>query len=255
MIQLTFNLYGYKNIKNTGSAGFIKDFSLTTEITPELSTMLTVGATANSIVVGENSTAFSKFNAGLKDRYKEEIVYIDDDGKPISNIIIYNNITAEQQAKEKQLEDDLILWKSLRKKYNETYSSYIKYIKELSGERPIYNNDADTYKDALVNYITYEQQARQVFFKTKLDNGTMTQDIYDTLTGFLPSTGFIPFNMSLTMDGLSGMKIYSKFLINTDFLPSNYPKYADFLIKGVTHTIEGNKWSTKLESIVISQGQ
>jgi hypothetical protein len=36
--------------------------------------MLTVGATSNSEVVGENSTAFSRFNAGLTDRFKTKIV-------------------------------------------------------------------------------------------------------------------------------------------------------------------------------------
>ena len=78
-----FDLYGYSTLdspdltmkyEGKGHASFIKDFSFTTEISPELSTMITVGATANSVVVGENSTAFSKFNAGLTDRYKEKIV-------------------------------------------------------------------------------------------------------------------------------------------------------------------------------------
>ena len=67
------------------------------------------------------------------------------------------------------------------------------------------------------------------------------------------STGFIPFNMSLTMDGLSGMKIYSKFNIDTRYLPTNYPKTCDFLIKNINHTISNNKWFTKIESVVISQ--
>jgi hypothetical protein len=56
------------------------------------------------------------------------------------------------------------------------------------------------------------------------------------------------------MDGLSGMKIYSKFLINTEFLPANYPNNAEFLIKSIQHKIENNKWFTTLESIVISKG-
>jgi hypothetical protein len=70
-----------------------------------------------------------------------------------------------------------------------------------------------------------------------------------------PGTGFIPFNMSLTMDGLSGMKIYNKFFIDTKFLPANYPNNAEFLIKNVAHKIENNKWFTTLESVVISKGE
>jgi hypothetical protein len=61
--------------------------------------------------------------------------------------------------------------------------------------------------------------------------------------------------MSLTMDGLSGMKIYSKFFIDTKFLPANYPDNAEFLIKNIQHKIENNKWFTTIESIVISKGE
>jgi hypothetical protein len=56
------------------------------------------------------------------------------------------------------------------------------------------------------------------------------------------------------MDGLSGMKIYSKFNIDTKFLPANYPDSAEFLIKNIQHKIENNKWFTTIESIVISKG-
>jgi LAS superfamily LD-carboxypeptidase LdcB len=50
------------------------------------------------------------------------------------------------------------------------------------------------------------------------------------------------------------MKIYNKFFIDTKYLPANYPDNADFLIKGIEHRIENNKWTTNVSSIVISQG-
>ena len=71
---------------------------------------------------------------------------------------------------------------------------------------------------------------------------------------FSPNTGFIPFNMSITMDGLSGMKIYNKFNIDTRYLPSNYHETSEFLIKSIEHKIEHNKWLTTLESVIISKG-
>lgn len=244
-----FDLYGYstKNPPNStidyggkGHASFIKEFSFTTEISPELSTMLTVGATANSTVVGENSTAFSKFNAGLTDRFKEKIVYLKDDGTPDTEIIPYapkQYTTSEERAKSKEKADQTALYESLWKQYLETYKAYGNYVYGLS--QKIYNGEADTYKDALTNFITYKQQADAIYRNSK--------------GFFAPSTGFIPFNMSLTMDGLSGMRIYSKFNIDTEYLPANYPDNADFLIKSINHTISNNKWFTKIESVVISQ--
>lgn len=67
-------------------------------------------------------------------------------------------------------------------------------------------------------------------------------------------TGFIPFNLQLTIDGLSGIKAIQKFLIDGEYLPRNYPKVVEFLIKGIQHQIVGSKWYTKLESYCISKG-
>jgi hypothetical protein len=66
-----------------------------------------------------------------------------------------------------------------------------------------------------------------------------------------PTIGFLPFDLTLTIDGLSGMKVYQKYTIDTDFLPSNYPLSLEFLIKGITHTIQNNQWITTLESVAI----
>ena len=256
-----FDLYGYSttNPPNSttdiyggkGHASFIKDFSFTTEISPELSTILTVGATANSIVVGENSTAFSKFNAGLIDRYKEKIVYLKDDGTPDTEIIAYapsEYSTPEARSKAREVEEQTLLYKELYLKYASTYSNYCDYVFRLS--KKIYNGEADTYKDALNNFITFKQQADFTLWASLVKKDSTK---YAIPAKFAPSTGFIPFNMSLTMDGLSGMKIYSKFNIDTTYLPSNYPDNADFLIKNINHTISNNKWFTKIESVVISQ--
>ena len=229
----TFDLYGYNKEGNGAHASFIKDFSFKTEITPELSTMLTVGATANSKVVGENSTALSKFNAGLTDRFKEQIVQSKEDANP--NLQEFYDKLSESQE--------------LYNKFKTLLKDYAGYLIGLS-QGKFNPSDAETYKDALTNYLTYYQQYRQAQYQ--INYAIKYKKRPPPL--FAPNTGFIPFNLSLTMDGLSGMKIYSKFLIDVDFLPSNYPENADFLIKNIHHVIENNKWFTTLESIVISQG-
>jgi len=224
-----FNLYGYNSKDN--KAGFIKNFNFKTEISPELSTMLTVGAAANGNVVGENATALSKLNNGLTDRFKEKISYV-------------NNSVSSTVVKDK-LEEEYI---EIRNKYVDIYVDYIGYLRRLNNK--IYNRDeANIYKETLVNFINVKQQLNYKI------NEKISKQNKSTSAIFIPSTGFIPFNLSLTMDGLSGMKINSKFLVDTAYLPSNYPKNVDFLIKNLSHTIENNKWSTTLESYCISQGE
>ena len=108
------------------------------------------------------------------------------------------------------------------------------------------------YKDALTNYNNAYAVYKKGFNDFLLALNSQDPVKNETMQ---PSTGFIPFNLSLTMDGLSGMKVNSKFLIDTSYLPSNYPETVDFLIKGLSHKIEGNKWETMLESYCISKGE
>jgi len=75
----------------------------------------------------------------------------------------------------------------------------------------------------------------------------------------IPAPFFIPFNLSLTMDGLSGMKNYERFSITEEILPYSYRSsdaleggVIDFLIKGISHTVSNNQWKTKLESLTVS---
>lgn len=64
--------------------------------------------------------------------------------------------------------------------------------------------------------------------------------------------GFIPLEFDLKLDGISGIKIYQQLKINQDFLPSNYNRSLNFLIKGVNHKIEDNNWETSLSTLSTS---
>jgi len=67
-------IYGYNKLGNNYISNFVRKFDLKTAITPEFATMITVGATAGGYVKGVEATAFSKWNKGLTDRFKEEIL-------------------------------------------------------------------------------------------------------------------------------------------------------------------------------------
>ena len=66
------------------------------------------------------------------------------------------------------------------------------------------------------------------------------------------TNGFIPVELGLTVDGLSGVKIYQKLEITQRFLPVSYSKALRFVIRGVNHTVSGNQWVTDLETISTS---
>jgi hypothetical protein len=65
-------LYGYKG--QEAESTFVRNVDLKTTISPEFATMVTVGATAGGYVKGTEGTAFSKWNTGLTDRFKEQLL-------------------------------------------------------------------------------------------------------------------------------------------------------------------------------------
>jgi hypothetical protein len=65
------------------------------------------------------------------------------------------------------------------------------------------------------------------------------------------TTGFIPFNIEFTIDGLSGIKIYNKLRVDTSFLPSGYTKTLDFIVTGVDHKLKDGDWETVIKTTMI----
>ena len=53
------------------------------------------------------------------------------------------------------------------------------------------------------------------------------------------------------MDGLSGIKIYNKINVNTEFMPSNYGESLDLIVTGVSHKLQNNDWETDIEATVM----
>jgi hypothetical protein len=76
-------LYGYGNgfTSPKDSSTFVRKVDLKTAITPEYATMITVGATANGYVKGTEATAFARWNSGLTDRFKSELLAADSETK------------------------------------------------------------------------------------------------------------------------------------------------------------------------------
>jgi hypothetical protein len=61
---------------------------------------------------------------------------------------------------------------------------------------------------------------------------------------------FLPFNLGVTVDGLSGMKIYQSFQVDGNVLPLTYnSKDIQLIITSLSHDVSPNGWLTKIETI------
>ena len=206
--------------------------------------MITVGAAANKSVVGEENTALSRINKGLIDRYKETVVNIIDPKKLKEEEVKLDTAIAETKEllKVRNEEFELFLYDM---SHTADYYSGNSYNGFVSGQGVEYNvEDIALHKTSLKEIIALEEKLKELIAKKP----PITPPSITTR-----GNGFIPFNLALTMDGLSGMKINEKFTVNADFLPSNYPETVEFLIKNLTHDVIDNKWLTKIDSYCISK--
>ena len=77
-------------------------------------------------------------------------------------------------------------------------------------------------------------------------------DKYSLSLGQLPK-GIIPVEVTLTLDGISGIKVAQTFTIKKGILPEKYSfnntsvKFG-FIVNGLEHTIQGNKWVTTVSA-------
>ena len=110
-------------------------------------------------------------------------------------------------------------------------------LPEEGGKFIISSDFIDLNKSTVSSYYTYAQA------QTSKQNPEYTES----------SIGFLPFNLKLSMDGLSGIKIYNKIKVNTAFLPSNYGETLSFIVTGVNHKLSNNEWVTSLDTIATTK--
>jgi hypothetical protein len=228
-----FRMYGYYADSNgtTSTAGIVRDLSLTTTVSPKLATMITIGAQANGYITGQDSTALSSMNYGLTDRVKEEWV------EPLSTVNYPSPASTTTPPDDAPTTDP----PTLKDKYQGVIDIFNRFIQDMATTPgPTWNqDDVSAFSNSIQSFAEYNQA--EVTLKQRQKSPFSSS----------PNIGFLPFDLTLTIDGLSGMKIYQKFIADTSFLPSNYPQSLEFLIKGITHEIKDNQWITRLESLAV----
>ena len=193
---------------------FVTDVSIKSELTKDIANMMTVGAQANGNVVGENATAFSRWNEGCIDRLVKEKQNVD-------RIIKVD--TSTELSPSEQFE-----------KYQSNVLKYINRVIRLSLDE----DDIETYKSSFRPYMNYKV-------------GELSKPSEPDAKPTISPLGFIPLSLDIKMQGISGIKIYQKYTITEDLLPPNYRNRIEFLTKGVSHTIDDNGWYTSIDGLSI----
>jgi len=70
--DVAFELFGYNLTSKVITSNIVREFGFKTNITPELSAMISIGATANGTdTKNYDATAFSNWNSGLRDQFQQ----------------------------------------------------------------------------------------------------------------------------------------------------------------------------------------
>lgn len=214
-----FKPYGRTAAKST----ILTDISFNSELTPEFASMISIGAQANGNQVGSNATAFSEFNLGLVDRInKEKVTTKSPEG------------TQPKQTDEERFKTIL---ESMKVLFAEMYSINWKYPNSLNFEN-LYD-------------LTLKKKSIETLTSLNLVYAKYVLGYFTTVTRNIASPFFIPFNLQLTLGGISGIKLFQKYGLEEGVLPYSYKGKINFLIKNLSHTIANNKWTTTLESLTV----
>ena len=196
-------------------SNFVRSFDLKTEITNDFATMATIGSTAGGYVKGIENTMFSKWNKGLIDPWKEKYI------PPIQT-----QSTEEDPATQYA---------------NEFWNGYFSPFGYTVNDKGVCLNDEIIDKNIAIVTEFYKYMQAKAYEKDSKYSS--------------PTNGFIPISLGVTMDGLSGIKIYNAVNVDTKFLPKNYPDNLQFIIKGVNHKLSDSDWETNFETVVISRNE
>tara|TARA_R110000782_G_scaffold268189_1_gene364317 strand:+ start:36 stop:3347 length:3312 start_codon:yes stop_codon:yes gene_type:complete len=221
--RATINTFGFNTTDAKLAGGsFITSMDLNSELTDQMATQISIGAQNGGSTINSNSTTFSTYSKGLIDTLFE---------KKIDSL-------TEEERKKKEEED-------LKNAINDPVESVGNKIGTILEESKFLTAFDQVYDDREFNPESYISTLENVVSNLS----PLFQALY-TMKKNSPAPFFLPFNLSLEMHGLAGMKIFNSFSIDGKGLPLSYnPKNIKLVIKSLSHTLSLEGWKTKVETI------
>jgi hypothetical protein len=206
------------NLKST-----VRSYKLESQIFPEQSTTIAIGAQAEGGALGSDVNTLIDFNQNLTDRIIPK--------KEAPNSLSKTSTTptddekrAEAKEKVKHLKESL-----------DTITQYVNKIDpnwlESTGDFDV--SESSKYSNALKDIIN--------FWKTYVKNDNKNRSL-------------IPTKLSLELDGIGGIVIGNLFRIPEELLPRGYkgdgagPAKIGYIVTGLGHSLQSNDWKTNIDA-------
>lgn len=223
-----FNTLGFSTSSTENRQGsIVKNLSIDASIPSNYSTMISIGAQSNGNQASGNSTSFSNYNNGIVDRVIPRKILTDKDQKiPEAQIQLQKMVDSLKELNSKGWWSDNFLTKIT------TADGGL--WADIFRDRQWYGDDMETFTNL---GTTYHQ----------ILNGIYTQPPSKGGLGVMEAPFFLPFNLSLDIDGISGIVMMQRFEIDQKVLPPSYDKDSvEIIVKSVDHEVNKDSWTTKL---------
>ena len=208
----------YLTIPPFGKEGIAYDYSYSTKISKELASQVVIASQAQDKGIKDfpdDVLSFNRLNEGVVDALAEKIKKEDEEPVfgPQNDPDFFKNQIAQLRGPQAI--------------FNQLYNIY-----SLTEEGKI---NARLSRNLITSYNDRQQKAlNQVSFKKGADIGVL-----------------MPLQLTITIDGISGILPYSAFLLSDDRLPARYRGRVAFIVFSINHDFEGNKWTTTLRGQTI----
>jgi len=198
----------------------VSKLDIQSKISNEMFNMLAITATSSGQKVEESIDNFSRYNANVSDRYVPLV-------KPE---VKTNKKSSSQNWKEAK---DINILKQIAKPWHRYINGNIAV--NIASQKKIYSPEAfESSKQAHAQYMKALNDQRE--------GKTREAGEKRPFNG-----GLLPIELSLTMRGISGLKIGEAFLINDVLLPQRSRGLIGFSITGIDHSISlDNQWETNI---------
>ena len=212
--QTKLRLYG---TRPSIEGSFVRNVSAQSKITGKMATQIAIGSTASGNTVTNSTSLLARWNKGLVDRLQLE-----------EQLQQEANQTAAAAAEGDSGSTDK-LKEELDKKFT-TQKQFL--IEQYQKFKNLGNPTYTQAKSNLKSLLEYDMAVK-------------------TLNGNIAGKGFIPIDLTVEMEGLSGILLYNKLITTDEILPASYDNKIDFIVMSMDHSIDNGEWTTTLSTLSV----
>ena len=202
----------------SGTKSVMSEVNIDSQISKDIANMVSIAAQGTSGNSSDNVQTLLKWNAGLLDRhvrFKSQ----DTEASKVEGTKIEEREAPEDKRLKRWVED------------------YADFWDEFNGEDTWDNGDFNA--DLVASISNYHKTYTQKY---------VLDAYYKNADDPKPPPGTIPIELSFKTMGIGGIKIGQAFQIEQGLLPARYAENFGYIITGLSHDIEGSKWTTNIKT-------